>query len=124
MCVLDVGANTALMSVCVCVLGETEGERDGHDLVIWLQYVKPLRWKPGRGKVWRKTEREGEAARTHGRRGSEKRPVQLAGMSLLPFIDGLMFCKTRGTTVLILWAAMHFFFFFASVMCVRVRLTD
>lgn len=96
--------------VCVCVWGETERERDGHDLVIWLQYVKPLRWKPGRGKVWRKTEREGEAARTHGRRGSEKRPVQLAGMSLLPFIDGLMFCKTRGTTVVILWAAMHFFF--------------
>lgn len=108
----------------MCVLGETEGERDGHDLVIWLQYVKPLRWKPGRGKVWRKTEREGEAARTHGRRGSEKRPVQLAGTSLLPFIDGLMFWKTRGTTVLILWAAMHFSFFFASVMCVRVRPTD
>lgn len=50
-------------------------------------------------------------ARTHGSRGSQKCPVQLAGMYLLCFIDGLMFCKTRGTTVVILRPAMDFFFF-------------
>lgn len=73
------------------------------------------------GKFGARRNERGAAARTHGRRGSEKRPVQLAGMSLLPFIDGLMFCKTRGTTVVILWAAMHSFFFPSSsflVLCV------
>lgn len=67
------------------------------------------------GKFGARRNERGESARTHGRRGSEKRPVQLAGMSLLPFINGLMFCKTRGTTVVILWAAMHSFFFLSAV---------
>lgn len=58
----------------------------------------------GREKVLKKRERERENTWSEG---SQKCPVQLAGMYLLCFIDGLMFGKTRGTTVGILWAAMH-----------------
>ncbi len=62
-------------------------------------------------------ERERERERTWSE-GSQKRPVQLAGMYLLCFIDGLMFCKTRGTTVVILWAAMHFSLVVSKQCCV------
>lgn len=54
----------------------------------------------GREKVLREKDgiRERERENTWSE-GSQKCPVQLAGMYLLCFIDGLMFCKTRGTTV-------------------------
>ena len=113
MCVRRSGREHSTFSsvcVCVCVCG------DGPWLTHMAAICEVSAVELGREKVLsekdsnRTREREGRERENTWREGSQKCPVQLAGMYLLCFIDGLMFCKTRGTTVVILWAAMHFSF--------------
>lgn len=52
-------------------------------------------WWNSQQRKFVETGREREREREHTwSKGSQKCPVQLAGMYLLCFIDGLMFCKT------------------------------
>lgn len=96
------GESTTLVCMCVCVWRQP-----------WVTHMAAIceasAVELGREKVLREKDgiRERERENTWSE-GSQKCPVQLAGMYLLCFIDGLMFCKTRGTTVVILWAAMAF----------------
>lgn len=94
------------MYVCVCVLQRSP----------WLAHMAAICEVPVVERKLRERGRENTWSE-----GSQKCPVQLAGMFLLCFIDGLMFWKTRGTTVVILWAAMCLCLVVSKQHCVTVE---